>query len=622
MKSLTINDEKLRDLYLRNLAIGKIQGPPTGKASIDKIWLKNYDEDVIISDVPDMKIYDYIFENNKNNLDDIIIEYYGKNITYRELFSNVEKYAKAFKKNEVKVGEIVTLGLLNTPEAIYCMLALNRIGAVSSMIDPTANISGLNRYLKDNNSNLIIINNLFTRKFNKALNGTTVKKVLTTSIFSTLANFPFNSTFKSLISSFDKKDNKLEKLSDYVDSGKDYSGILDSEYISDAPSIIVHSGGTMGFPKAVVMSDKNVLSSVYQALISGIQFKRGESWLGIMPLFIIYGASTGTILPLVKGIKINMISLFNPKKLPNILHKKKPNHITLAPSHFEYLINNKKLEKDDLSYLIAPTVGGAPMNKDLEQASNEWLFKHGCYYKVAKGYGSSETCSGVTMNISNECNRIGSSGIPLPKTTVGVFDVDTQKELSYDVPGEICVTGPMIMQKYLNDSPGTAQVLKKHEDNRIWVHTGDYGFIDAEGHVYITDRIKRIIFTASGFKVLPSYVESIIQKHKMVKECCVIGFKDQSHVQGEIPIAFLSLHDNCDSDIVLNEIKEICELCLKDKLSIPNKFVLLDQMPYKITNGKIDEQLLKKMLLDQVDSCGKNNKKNSIKKLLLKLRKK
>lgn len=620
IKNLTINDEKLRDLYLRKLALGEIQGPPTGKASVDKVWLENYSEDAILSDVPNMKIYDYIYENNKNNLDDVIIEYYGKNITYKELFTNVEKYAKAFKKNGVKAGEIVTLGLLNTPEAIYCMLALNRIGAISSMIDPTANVNGVKKYLNENNSNLIIINDLFVGKFKKALKGTSVKKVLTTSVFSLLANFPFSNSFRSHIPIFENKNNKLEKLSNYVNSGKDYTGVIDSEYVRGIPAIIVHSGGTTGFPKAVVMSDENVLSSVHQAIVSGIQFKRGESWLGIMPLFIIYGASTGTILPLVKGIKINMISLFNPKKLPTVLHKKKPNHMTLAPSHFEYLIGSKKLANDDLSYIVAPTVGGAPMNKDLEQAANEWLSEHGCEYMVAKGYGSSETCSGVTINISNKCNRIGSSGIPLPKTTVGVFDVDTKEELTYGESGEICVTGPMTMMKYLNDEDETNKVLKRHDDGKIWVHTGDYGYVDEEGHIYVTDRIKRIIFTAGGFKVLPSYVESVIQKHKMVKDCCVVGGNDSNHVQGEVPFAFLSLNDGEDSDKVLEEIKEICELELKDKLSVPKKFFILDEMPYKLSNGKIDEQKLRKIASEQANCDYESRNSEFIKKLLLKVK--
>ena len=608
---LSENVKKERDLYLRKLATGEIQGPPVGYASIDKPWLKYYDDEKITFDVPSIKIYDCIYENNKNNLDDFALEYYGRKITYKELFVNVEKLAKAFKKNGICENEIVTVGMLTTPEAIYTMLALNKIGAIASMIDPRSSVNGLKKYLNDNGSNVVIITDLFKSKFAEAIEGTKTKQVITASILDSVEKWPLNSDNVHLIydlfnkNSAEIKDKRFVTLKDYIYSGREYSATTNSVYCEGKPALIVHSGGTTGFPKAVVMSDKNVLSSVYQGMKSGIQFKRDETWLGIMPLFIIYGASTGTLLPLIKGITINLIPLFSPKKLPKIIKNKKPIHMTLAPSHFENLISSKLLEKEDLSFIVAPTVGGDKMDIELERRANEWLASHGCEYKVAKGYGSSETCSGVSINISNECNKEGSAGIPLPKTTISVFDVETGEELPYNEPGEICITGPTTMIEYLNDIESSEQVLKKHMDGKVWVHSGDYGYIDENGMLYVTDRIKRIIIDHGGFKILPSYVEKIIKQHKNIKECVVFGIPDEKHSQGEIPIACVVVKDEQALQKTINEVVSICQKELKDTTSIPAKFIQTDEIPYIPTNGKIDITKLKDQVKSQITKKGK-----------------
>lgn len=602
-----IMDEKNKEsvkhnLFLRQLLIGGISGPLTGLPSKDKPWLKYYNEESLIFEVPDIKIYDAIYNENKNHLDDFAFEYYGANITYREMFEKIEALAKSFKEIGIKENDIVTMGMLTTPDAICTMLALNRIGAIASMIDPRSNVKGLHKYLKDNGSDIVIVTDLFYKKFKAAVPGTKTKKIITSSIFDSMKQWPFNNpTLESKLSrikektKFKQKDGLSIKMKDFIKIGKNFKGEIDSKFKEGKPTLIVHSGGTTGFPKAVVMSDKSVMSAVYQALNTGIQFERGESWLGILPLFIIYGASTGTILPLLKGIKINLIPLFNPKNLPKILLKKKPIHMTLAPSHFEYLVDNKLLENEDLSYIVAPTVGGDSMNTKLEADTNEWLRRHGCTYKVSKGYGSSETCSGVTVCISDECNKIGSVGIPLPHTTIGIFDIETGEELPCNQAGEVCISGPSNMIKYLNSEEETEMVLKEH-DGRVWVHSGDYGYIDEDGLLFVTDRIKRMIVDFGGFKILPSYVESVINKHPNVESSVVVGVPDTSHVQGELPVACIVLKDKKQSNKTISELNRLCLSELKDNTSCPIEYYVFDEIPYKVTNGKADIQKIKEMI--------------------------
>ena len=153
IKNLEVNydmlsDEKKHDLYLRKLATGEIQGPPTGKPSQDKPWLKYYSEEAIVSDVPKMKAYDYLVLNNLDNLNSVAINYYGRKITYSSLIKKIDICAKALKKIGVKCGDIVTLPMANTPENIYLFYALNRIGAISNVIDPRGTVEEMSNEIK------------------------------------------------------------------------------------------------------------------------------------------------------------------------------------------------------------------------------------------------------------------------------------------------------------------------------------------------------------------------------------------------------------------------------------------------------------------------------------------
>lgn len=612
---LYINEEKLRDLYLRDIMIGKLYGPLTGKPSQDKPYLKYASDDAIMADYPDEKIYDYLYECNVDYLDNVALEYYGREITYREFFDNIDRFARSFKAYGVNSGDIVTVGMLTTPEVIYTMLALNKIGAIPSMIDPRSSIAGLHKYLKDNNSDFVIATDIFSNNISDAMDGTITKKLIVSSILdSALDEVAKSESFKDLymLKNMPILNNKIARLQDFLSDGQKYDGPIESEYVSDRVALIVHSGGTTGFPKAVMMSDKNVIASIYQALFTDLELNRGESWLGIMPPFIIYGASAGTFLPIARGMRLQLYPLFNPEQLPEMLIEHRPVHMTLAPSHFGILINSEKLKDTDLSFCVTPTVGGDKMDTELETASNAWLADHGCKYKVSKGYGSSETCSGVSMTYSDECNEIGSVGAIYPKNMASIFKpiddlehASSYEELGYNDIGEVCISGPTVMLGYFGNDKSTSEILRKHEDGRLWLHTRDLGYMTEDGKLFVLDRIKRMIINYGGFKILPSYVETIINKHPNVKDCSVIGLPDREHSQGEVPVAVLELHDNLVQDETIQEVREMCMLELKDNISWPGSYYVVSEIPHKQSNGKTNLDQLKNLILSGTDEYGK-----------------
>ena len=266
IKNLEVNydmlsDEKKRDLYLRKLATGEIQGPPTGKPSQDKPWLKYYSEEAIVSDVPKMKAYDYLVLNNLDNLNSVAINYYGRKITYSSLIKKIDICAKALKKIGVKCGDIVTLPMANTPENIYLFYALNRIGAISNVIDPRGTVEEMSNEIKKTNSKYIIGLDLCCPTIERAILDTNVKSVVYLSaVESMFLPLKIIENIRSKGNYKFKLNPKFIKWNDFLNNGKSYNSKIDSEYFEKAPITLVHTGGSTGEPKSVILTNENFVS--------------------------------------------------------------------------------------------------------------------------------------------------------------------------------------------------------------------------------------------------------------------------------------------------------------------------------------------------------------------------
>lgn len=322
--------------------------------------------------------------------------------------------------------------------------------------------------------------------------------------------------------------------------------------------------------------------------------KREHTWMDIMPPFIAYGIGMGICLPLVIGMETILIPSFNPLKFDDLLIKYKPMHMVFVPSYWETIIHSRKLRDKNLSYIIAPTVGGDSMDTELEQEVNRFLREHGCSYRVTKGYGMTEVCAGVTGTI-DECNEVGSVGVPFVKTVVAIFDPDTGKELSYNEKGEICITGPNIMLGYYNNPIATSKVIRKHADGKRWVHSGDIGYMNERGSLFIIDRIKRMIVRYDGFKVFPSLIERVIMEHQSIQSCCAVGATDKVHAHGKMPIVFVVLKEETEVSnyTVLSELKELCHINLPEYAQ-PIDYRIIHKLPLTPI-GKVDYRELEKI---------------------------
>jgi len=598
INELSDEDKKQRDLYLRGLAIGDIQGPPVGFASIDKPWLKYYSEETILTDLPKQTMYNYIKSRNSSGLDRAAIEYFGNCLTYNQLMLKIDECANSLVALGVGAGDIVTICMPTTPEMVYMFYALSKIGAVSNMIDPRKSPKEIEEYANEVNSKVFLGIDVAEEKYIDLRENTSVEHVIIATPYET-----FKNPIKYILKLKDKI-NKKKKVSncltwdDFIKLGKNTMA-SEKEYEKDKVVTIVHTGGTTGKAKGVMLSNDNINAGALQCEISGLDFGDRGTWLDIMPPFIVYGVGNGLHLPLSMGMKVILMPKFDPTKYDEILLKHKPNYMAGVPSHYGYLLGSKKLEGKDLSFIKTPIVGGDKMDYTLEDEVNKFLKEHNCQSKIIKGYGMSEVDAAVSVCINNDVNKLKSVGIPLSHTNIGIFNPLTNEELSYNEEGEVRISGPNVMLGYYDNKEEEAKITYKDKFGTTWICSQDLGYFDEDCHLYVKGRYKEMIIRPDGFKVYPSSIEDVILLHKDVSECKVVGCRDFSESQGELPKAFITLKDkNRNEEKILEEIKVICQKELAE-YSLPFDYEIIDKFP-TTSIGKINTMALKEITEQQL----------------------
>ena len=343
-----------------------------------------------------------------------------------------------------------------------------------------------------------------------------------------------------------------------------------NEALADEAAVILHSGGTSGKPKGIVLSNGNFNALALQARVIFKNLKPGDVVLGVMPIFHGFGLGVSFHIPFGLGCEVALVPQFNAKKFDELLEKYKPNVINTK---------NKNLDLSMLKYAIS---GGDSLSSNLSERINDFLKEHGSKIKISQGYGMTEALAAVALSFG-EAYRDGSIGIPFPGNYIKIVAPGTQDEVPYGEDGEICVSGPTVMLGYLNDEKETNEALQKHKDGAIWLHTGDIGMMNENGIIYYRQRLKRMIIT-SGYNVYPSHIEQVIEEHPAVLKCSVVGIPHPYKV--EVPKAYIVLKDGYSPISVKGSIKEHCKKNLAI-YSIPHEFVYRKSLP-KTRMGKVD----------------------------------
>ena len=581
--SLTINNKE-RNCIMENKNL-------TGYPSIDKPWLKYYSKEAVSAKIPECSIFEYVWQNNKDHLDDIALIFYNKKITYGELFKKIDIFAKCFLNIGVKCGDLVTLIMLNQPETVYCLYALNKIGAIASFVNVLSSSKEIEDYLNKEQSSFLLVLDLFYDKAISAIKNTKVKKVVWLSLFESLSSIK-QTAYRIKVKKPKDKDASILSFSDFIcnantDLNNDYIYNKKSEY-----AVIGHTGGTTGFPKGVMLSDRaiNAISLQYSYVFQ--PFSRQEIFLNEIVPFAVYGFLINIHIPLSLGLKLILIPKVNPKKSYKLLIKYRPNFVSSVPMYWTSLLDMKRTY--DFSFLKVIAAGGAGLSIEQFQKINAILKKCNSRIKLMAGYGMSEVGATACAQLNND-SIVGSVGIPLPLNTIAIFDPNDMTEKKYNELGEICILSPSLMIGYIGDKGETDNVVKIHSDGQRWMHSGDLGYIDENGNVFVEGRIKRIYITehlGSLSKIFPERIEKTILKNDNVVDCCVVC--SGSTADKYIPYAFIEIYSEVTDKIsIVNNIKTLCAKELPE-YSQPVEFIILDKMPLTPI-GKVDYLALEKI---------------------------
>lgn len=563
----------------------------TGYPSIDKPWLKYYSEEAINAPLPKCTMYDLLWQNNKDHLDDIAINYYGRKFTYGQLFDGIEKAAKAFSALGVRKGEIVVVCTVNTPEMVYALYALNRLGAIANMVDPRTNVDGIHEYILESDARFVMTINLAYSAIVKAAKGTSVQRIIVVSPADSLS--PVTKVLYNLKSKAPKLGEKSLVWKDFIALG---TGTTPKyvPYIKDTCCVMAHTGGTTGFPKGVMLSNDNVNAMTHGYWYLGIPFERKQRYFNDLPPFIMYGLCLATHTTLAYGQEVILYPVFDSKGFPKQFAKYKPHHFSAAVDHLKYLATDKATKNIDLTDFITAAVGGDSVSCELEQEVNEYLRSHSCKYEVVKGYGMTELAATAVTSFAG-ANAIGSVGVPLVANTIKIMDLDSMQELGYNQTGEIWISGPSVMLGYFKKPKETAEMIITDENGIRWVRTGDLGHITEDGLLFHEGRIRRIYITAhegQPAKIFPMLVEGALKKSASVSECSVVGRKRKDSDYYEA-VAFVVMKDSAQNNAhVIEELESLCSEKVPTYM-IPAEYLFMKDLPHTPI-GKVDFRALEK----------------------------
>ena len=501
------------------------------------------------------------------------IYYENKTISYVLLHKNIRKMISYLKSKGIKENDVVTVVLPNVPTTIYLLYALDAIGAKQNIIHPLTPFEGILQAMEDTSSkNLIVLETLYqehTLEFEEAsYNIFFVNPMYDNNLFMRKA---FYFKYKGI-----KENDHMFKI-DKFHKEEEYVGEINHDDKKD--SIFLHSGGTTGNPKIIALSDQafNNLSSKIDGIVpSSLE---GKSMLAVLPHFHGFGLGMGIHSPLYKGATTAIMMKFNSNKIIKWINQNKINFIIGIPLLYTKLFENKKFLKchyENLEYLF---IGGDNCSTELIEKTNNFFKEKGIDCALLEGYGLTETVTVSNVN-TKENQKVGSVGKPLEGIKIQIRDEELNLLKPNEV-GEVFISGDTLMNGYFNN-PKATQETKLVIDDEEWIRTGDLGYLDEDGFLFIKGRKKRLI-KISGINVYPSEVENLVSRIEGVRHAALIYFEESKKMS-----LFVTIHkEQVDDQEQL--IKEI-DKNIKNKFTKyawPKTIHIVEHFP-RTKMGKID----------------------------------
>ena len=478
--------------------------------------------------IPDVSLTEYVFEHVEGYLDRpaLIDGPTGRTLSYRQLLHLTGRVSAALASRGFGKGSTVCIFSPNVPEYAAIFFGVARIGATNTTANPMYTAEELAKQLADSGARIIFTVPALAERARAAAKATGAPVVV-------LGEAPDCVPFAEFI----------------AEGGASPEGAavrLPSVPIDSARDVVTlpYSSGTTGLPKGVMLTHRNLVANLAQCDFiddSG----PGDHTVGFLPFFHIYGMVVILGMVLRKGAAVVTMPQFDLEAYLRINAQYKCRSAYLVPPIALALAKHPMVDSFDLSSLEMITSGAAPLGAELELAVEKRL---GCVVK--QGYGMTET-SPVTHFTPNDraLVRHGSCGLLVANTEVRVVDLKTKRDVAIGEHGELLMRGPQVMKGYLNAPEATEEAI----DHDGWLHTGDVGYVDAEGYFYIVDRLKEFI-KYKGYQVAPAELEALLLTHPAVADAAVIPKADAE--AGEVPKAFIVKRSEISADEIMAFVAE------------------------------------------------------------------
>ena len=529
-----------------------------------------------------ISMYEYMYNRAKDFGDLPALSFYGTKSSYKEMFEKIEEAERALRGMGIKNGDIVAVSLPGMPEAVHLIYAINKIGAIYCAFDCRSQECEILETLEKFDPKLCIIPSFQLGAFKNVHDHAVVYIDPThsiggpTKITSFIANIWTGRIF------IQRKNKNLLSYDEFLKKAADGENLPPEKNADNIFGCFYTSGTTYG-RKSIILTNENVNSAAYQYAITENYVQKGEAMLDIMPMFTCYGVTIAMHLPLSLGVHVKLIPLINIKKLKQTIMREKPNFLITVPAHWEYFVK-ENFDGCDLSYLRTVIVGGDKIDPEYEDKITEIFHKCGSDAWIRCGYGLSETTSVGVLPAKGTPK--GSVGKPMVHTLIGIFDRDTWEPMPRGEKGEICIYGPTVCNGYFKDEEMTEMLLKKHDDGRVWAHTGDVGYIDEDGYLFFCERLKRMYVRYDGTKISPFSIEQILSGCKPIARCMVTAIRDKDHSHGMCARALIVLREGEDKKSARAEIDKYIHENLGQHM-VPKEIMFVEKLPYT-KMGKLD----------------------------------
>jgi len=467
----------------------------------------------------------------------VCIDFLGRSYSYAEVADAVNKAARGFQLLGVGRGVKIGLFLPNCPQYVIAYYAIMKAGGTVVNFSPLYTRDELRHQVEDSETDIMVCLDVLQLypAIAEVLDTSRLKCLVVGSLAEVLTP-----TKAFLYRMFKRRErSRIGFDARHVR----FSSLLDHGAIENAPEIDVvndiallqYTGGTTGVPKGAVLTHANLSSNAQQVQLIDPEPQAEDRILGALPLFHVFANTCVLNRTVLRGGEMVLLPKFELLLALKTIQRRRITALPGVPTMYQAFLDSPKIGKFDLTSIRVCISGGAPMPAEVKAR-----FEAKAGAKLVEGYGLTESSGVVSVNPYTTGGKTGTIGQPLPGTRIVIVDKeDPTKPAPAGEPGEITVTGPQIMRGYWQNDAASSEVFV---DGRL--RTGDVGYIDADGFVYVVDRLKDMI-VVGGFKAFPSQIEAVLYGHEAVKEAIVIGVPDQ--YLGERPKAFVTLTEGSEA---------------------------------------------------------------------------